>query len=130
MRIRGLGVICCLVLATAGCAPPGQPTAAPAPGAFDGTYRGTLRLTRNADGQCGDAVIQRTVTVANSHARIVYNPSRGRAAVGTVRPDGSFTLVGETSGSVEITGRIEGDALTGRFNSDICTYEVALRKAA
>lgn len=128
MTVRGVVGILCMLAAGAGCAPAGQPAAAV--GAFDGTYRGTLRLTRNADGACGDAAIQRTVTIANGHARILYNPSRGRAAVGTVRPDGSFTLVGETSTSVEITGRIEGDALTGRFDSETCTYDVALRKVA
>lgn len=128
--LKGYAAIAIAVALGAGCAPqagPGATAAAPSP--FDGTYSGRLTLTRNADGQCGDAVIQRTLTVSGGHARIVYNPGRGRSAAGTVRPDGSFTLVGETVTSVQIRGRIEGNGLTGTFNSDTCTYDVALRKA-
>jgi len=128
---KGCAAIGVVVALMAGCAPPANPPATAAgPGAFDGTYSGPVTLTRNADCQCGDAVIHRTLTVAGGHARIVYNPGRGRAAAGTVRPDGSFTLVGETVTSVQIRGRLEGNALTGTFNSDTCSYDIALRKVA
>ena len=109
-----------------GCA---QPPAGPA-ASTDGRFRGTLTLTRNLSGQCGDTTIQRTLEVQGGQASIVYNRTEGLRAVGRVQPDGGFVLIGQGRSRVEIAGRIEGDQVTGTFSSDTCTYTMALRREA
>ncbi len=108
-------------------APAAQAVAAPA-ARFDGVYRGTFRLTRNS-GQCGATVIQRTMSVANGQARVVYDTDQGFSASGAVNDDGRFELVGRgASAIIRIQGQIQGNQAIGTFESRNCGYDIHLSR--
>lgn len=97
---------------------------------FDGTYRGTFRLTRDG-GRCGAAAIQRIMTVTNGQARVVYDVDQGFSASGTVDDGGRFELIGRgASAIVRIEGRILGNDARGLFESRNCGYDVHLSRPA
>ncbi len=113
-----------------GSAPPVAASPAAASGGFDGSYRGTLRLTRDAFGRCGALVIERVLVVSAGRGVLVYNREQNLSASGPVDSAGRFALTGETETTVRIEGQIRDGRATGRFESRNCSYTVELVRAA
>jgi hypothetical protein len=133
---RRLIVTAATVLALAGCTPqPAPPMPAPAnPSAWDGTYRGTIRLTQLGPGLQKDwcetepkmevIVADGGFSYAVSHPNAPGNPTS--VYVGVVRPDGSVSaqLV-----SGVMTGNVTGTQMTGTISGAGCIYAFALNRS-
>jgi len=125
-RPRIFGICLCVGIAIAG--------DALAAGPFDGSYVGTMRVTRS-DNYPGclltDPPQDATAVVKDDQ----FTEHFGEFTVqGEVAPDGSFhaislTTMGRTT-PVELKGRITGDSLEGELNwSNFCFRRVSLRKS-
>lgn len=113
-----------------GSAPPVAASPAAVSTAFDGSYRGTLRLTRDALGRCGAPVIERVLVITAGRGVLVYNRDQNLSASGPVDAAGRFTLAGDAEATVRIEGQIRDGRATGRFESRNCSYTVELVRAA
>lgn len=100
---------------------------------FDGTYAGTQTLTGDpADhnySKCLKGPFKRKMVVKDGKAVYTYNPTYDGQVPGIVDPDGNVSGSAETSsGGVALSGKIQGDAFTGKVWSIICAYTLDLKR--
>ena len=101
---------------------------------FDGTYAGTQTLTDDpADhnySKCLKGPFKRKMVVKDGKAVYTYNPTYDGQVPGIVDADGNVSGSVETSsGGVALSGKIQGDAFTGKVWSIICAYNLDLKRA-
>ena len=92
---------------------------------FDGQYVGELTLTRIIAGDCTQPPpgALYAAEVAGGEIRFSYVPRFATTLSGRVGPDGSFKAIARVkSGSVQMTGRINGENLTAYIVSPSCNY--------
>ena len=90
---------------------------------FDGTYHGTYTWAGNGNAtRCGGGDMRVTVT----DGKFAYTPLGGAgSATATVGPDGSFSA---QAGDRYLSGKIQGDQLTGTTTGGRCNFIWALKK--
>jgi hypothetical protein len=140
---RLAGVI--LITAMGGCATSGPPPVPPPPTAspvsFDGTYRGSIKLTSSgiSGGQTNwcDTPPAISLSLRNSAFSYVlvhpnvpqdsrYSMSPTFAVV--VAPDGSFNATSR-NGEAQMVGSISGSHLAGQINGTACGYAFTAEKS-
>ncbi len=135
-----------LLTAIGGCAASAPPAAPPpasltSPVSFDGTYRGSIRVTstgvpRDQTSWC-DTPPAISLSLQNSAFNYVllhpnvptdshYSLSPTFAVA--VAPDGSFNATSQ-NGEAQMTGRITGSQLTGQINGTACNYAFTAEKS-
>jgi hypothetical protein len=113
------------VLALSACsAPPSPPPPAPAAPArvMDGLYRGTSTRFQANSRACPRPGL---VTIQIWDRRFEYKWDRNTYVEVTIRPDG--TVQGETYG-VSLTGRLDGDKITGDVTNGDCGLHFTVTK--
>jgi hypothetical protein len=135
-----------LVAAIGGCAASSPPPAPPpasltSPVSFDGTYRGSIRVTstgvpRDQTSWC-DTPPAISLALQNSAFNYVllhpnvpkdshYSLSPTFAVA--VGPDGSFNATSQ-NGEAQMVGRITGSQLAGQINGTACNYAFTAEKS-
>ena len=115
----------CLCAALAACAstPPPPPPAPPKlPDTVDGEYRGTSTRFQANSRACPRPGL---VTIQIWDRRFEYKWDRNTYVEVTIRPDGS--VQGETYG-VSLTGRLDGDKITGDVTNGDCGLHFTVTK--
>lgn len=104
--------------------------AAPAP-TYDGTYRGWLTVMnkeQSTNSNCGNRY-HKAISIQSWSFSLVYNEAHNEILKGTVSADGTVSAFGASaSGGNKLTGKIQGNVLTGEVTSSYCTYSVQLTK--
>ena len=121
-RRLGLGLLLGAALASAASAQMPYPQG---PSAFDGQYVGELTLTKVIDGDCTPPPLGSLypLTVSRGEIRFSYLPRFATTLIGRVGGDGSFKAAARLKrGSVQMTGRIEGNKVTADIASPSCNY--------
>ncbi len=135
-----------LLTAIGGCAASAPPAAPPpasltSPVSFDGTYRGSIRVTstgvpRDQTSWC-DTPPAISLSLQNSafnyvllHPNVPTNShySLSPTFAVAVAPDGSFNATSQ-NGEAQMTGRITGSQLTGQINGTACNYAFTAEKS-
>ncbi len=144
-RVERLATII-LVTAIGGCAASGPPPAPPPPSltspvSFDGTYRGSIRLTssgvpRGETNWCETppalflSLQNGTFNYVLLHPNVPkdsnYSLSPTFAVV--VAPDGSFNATSQ-NGEAQMVGGITGSQLAGQINGTACNYAFTAQKS-
>ena len=144
----GLERLATLILVTAigGCAGSAPPAAPPPPSltspvSFDGTYRGSIRVTstgvpREQTSWC-DTPPAISLALQNSAFNYVLlhpnvpkdsNYSLSPTFAVVVAPDGSFNATSQ-NGEAQMIGRITGSQLAGQINGTACNYAFTAQKS-
>lgn len=112
-----------LLCAASGCAkapPPPPPAPAPRPVVqnkeMDGTYRGTSTRYQADLRACPSPGL---VTLRVLDGVFSYRWSRDNSVLATVQPDGG---VSGSTGDISLTGRAEGDRISGDVSNGSCAY--------
>ncbi|MBV9655373.1 MAG: hypothetical protein JOZ42_12510 [Acetobacteraceae bacterium] len=114
-----------LLFSAASCAKPRPPTAAaPVPAAtpapqstnMDGTYRGTSTRYQADLRSCPSPGL---VTLRVLDGTFSYRWNRDESVLATVGPDGG---VSGASGSITLTGRADGNRISGDASNGSCAY--------
>lgn len=121
MRPSLILTLCCL----------GFMPAALAAGPNDGTYHGTLQLTRGETPPCGRNVAPRTMTITNN--RLNYTHFGDLRFTPDIAPDGSFSESGRYStttrgGNVRLTGRVANGRIEADAAGPQCTYHISMTR--
>jgi hypothetical protein len=133
-----------LITVIGGCATSAPPPASPPPMAvpvsFDGSYRGTIRLT--SSGVSGtqsnwcDTPPAISISVQNStlsyvlvHPNVPQDSNYSLPPTFTVpiAPDGSFDAASQ-NGAAEMAGRITGSDMAGQINGTACGYSFTAKR--
>ncbi len=145
----GVAVACfALIASVSGCGP-SAPPAVPPPAAaastalvaFDGTYRGTIRLTaaapRGDQRSWCDTPPDLTLIVQNGAFAFTLEhpnvpPGQGFSSsptfIANVETDGSFDST-SPNGVAQMTGRISGQQVTGQISGAACGYAFTAQKS-
>jgi hypothetical protein len=92
---------------------------------FDGQYAGELTLTRIIDGDCTQPPQGSLypLTISGGNVRFAYVPRFDTTLVGKVDHKGVFKASARIrKGSVQMTGRIQGNNITANIVSPSCRY--------
>jgi hypothetical protein len=115
-----------LLLATAlGSAAPAQHASAQGTSRFDGEYVGRLTLTALIQGDCTEPPwgALYPLRVSGGQVRFSYVPRFSTTLTGSVAANGSFRASAPTKlGPVEMTGQIQGNAVSAQIVSPSCRY--------
>ena len=117
LRSLGLGLLLGAGLASA--------ALAQVSGQFDGQYMGELTLTRVVDGDCTEPPLGSLypLTISRDEVRFIYIPRFGTTLFGRVGKNGVFKAsVRLKRGTIQMTGRIQGNNLTADIVSPSCHY--------
>ena len=117
LRRLGLGLL--LGIGLAGAANAQGPTQ------FDGRYTGELVLTKVIKGDCTRPPLGALypLTISGGEVRFKYVPRFDTVLVGKVGENGIFQASSpRRKGSIQMTGSIQGDNLTGYIVSPSCNY--------
>ena len=99
----------------------------------DGIYAGSQTLAENGSvanySKCLPGPFKRKLVVKDGAFTYTYNPTYQGQIAGTVNADGDLAAgaSSQTEG-VSLSGRIQGDDLTGEVWSLYCTYAIALKR--
>jgi hypothetical protein len=128
-----------LIIAIGGCTTPKTPpplsaTPASTPASFDGTYRGSIRLTSSgiSGGQTNWCDTPPAIALSlqnNTFNYILEHPNVPRDSnysmsptfAVAVAPDGSFNATSQ-NGEAQMVGRVTGSHLAGQINGTACGY--------
>jgi len=136
---RNLKFLLATCLLAAGCTQQPVPFAPPAPPvtAYDGSYKGTIRLIKIAAGAADMrslCEVRRNMSVQVMNGTFAYSfqltnyPGRPQARYSAlVYPNGEFLGSSERGG--EIRGKIAENQLVGRIDSIGCYYEFAATRS-
>ena len=117
LRLLGLGLLLSMVLGSAGWA---QGSAK-----FDGQYRGELSLTKEIKENCTQPPLGALypLRISRGEVRFVYVPRFDTTLRGAVDQNGMFKASARLKhGSVQMTGRIQGNNITAYIVSPSCNY--------
>ena len=92
---------------------------------FDGQYVGELTLTGTISGDCTEPPLgaMYPLEVSGGRVRFAYLPRFSTTLAGAVAANGSFKATARVKrGSVQMTGRIRGNAVTAEIVSPSCKY--------
>lgn len=92
---------------------------------FDGQYKGELILTKVIDGDCTQPPLGALypLTISGGTVRFVYVPRFDTVLSGKVDQKGDLKASARLRrGSVQMTGRIQGDKITAKIVSPSCNY--------
>jgi hypothetical protein len=92
---------------------------------FDGKYRGELTLTDIINGDCTKPPLGALypLTISAGQVRFAYVPHFATTLVGKIGKDGNFKAIARLHrGSVQMTGRVQGDHITAYIVSPSCKY--------
>jgi hypothetical protein len=92
---------------------------------FDGQYAGELTLRAVISGDCTEPPqgALYPLTVSGGQVRFAYLPRFATTLTGNVAENGSFRASAPTRhGGVEMTGRIQGNAVRAQIVSPSCRY--------
>src|SRR5438552_1408416 len=92
---------------------------------FDGQYMGELTLTKVVINDCTQPPpgAMYPLTIANGNVRFIYVPRFSTTLTGKVDDRGMFKAGARLRrGSVQMTGRIQGQHLTATIVSPSCNY--------
>ena len=100
---------------------------------YDGVYAGSQKLIDGGPvanySQCLKGPFKRRMTVKDSVATYVFNPTYQGQVSGSVTTDGDVSgSAPKPAGGVALSGRIVGDSFTGQVWSLYCTYDVELKR--
>ncbi len=114
-------------------ATPPPPPAPPPRDAYDGSYAGTMTLSRNGGTKnrpCVEGPLNREVTVKGGQFLFVFAPDKGITIGGDIKPDGTASGFGATpQGGVRFNGQIANGQFTATADSaNGCGYTLQLRK--
>jgi hypothetical protein len=105
---------------------------AAAAGSFDGTYKGTQRVTRSNNSQACDSLTKDMVLVVRDNH---FNRGWYETVIGIdVTPDGTFhqtqmITVGRRQAVVQVNGKISGASFEADIGTDACTAHLSLTKS-
>jgi hypothetical protein len=121
-RRLGPGLLLATALGSAALAPD---VSAQVTSRFDGEYVGRLALTALIQGDCteppGGALYP--LRVSGGQVRFSYVPRFSTTLTGSVDANGSFRASAPTKlGPVEMTGQIQGNAVSAQIVSPSCRY--------
>jgi hypothetical protein len=131
------------IAALGGCSnmspPPAPPPPMATPYSFDGTYRGTIKLTssaaRGAQSNWCDTPPAITFVVQNNrfnyvlaHPNVPKDGSLSPEFSVPVAPDGSFDAT-SPNGTAEMTGLISASRITGQIMGTGCGYSFTLNQS-
>jgi hypothetical protein len=103
------------------------------PANYDGVYAGSQTLTENGSvtnySKCLRGPFKRQLVVKEGAFTYTYNPTYQGQIAGTVSAEGDVAAApsSQTEG-VSLSGRIQGDSLTGEVWSLYCTYTLELKR--
>ena len=92
---------------------------------FDGQYRGELTLTKEIKENCTQPPLGALypLRISRGEVRFIYVPRFDTTLRGTVDENGIFKASARVRrGSVQMTGRIQGNNLTAYIVSPSCNY--------
>jgi hypothetical protein len=92
---------------------------------FDGQYRGELTLTKVIKGNCTQPPLGALypLRISRGEVRFAYVPRFDTTLNGRVSEDGTFKASARArKGFVQMTGRIQGNTITGTIVSPSCNY--------
>ena len=92
---------------------------------YDGQYMGELTLAKTVGGDCTEPPLGSLypLTVSRGEVRFSYVPRFGTTLSGTVDDKGNLRAsVQLKSGTIQMTGRIQGSQLTASIASPSCNY--------
>jgi hypothetical protein len=99
---------------------------------FDGTYTGGVtNVTElgSAHSACGGGGFLKTVNIRGGAFSFAYNAAHFETIKGTVAPDGTVSgYTASAGGGVRMTGKIQGNTMTGDIASGNCKYSYQLMK--
>ena len=98
---------------------------------FDGQYMGELTLTKEISGDCTQPPpgALYPLTVSRGEVRFAYVPRFDTTLSGKVDENGIFKAYARLrKGFVQMTGRIQGNNLTGHIVSPSCNYTFQTKK--
>ena len=99
-------------------------------GSFDGQYMGELTLTSVVTGDCTAPPLGSLypLTVSGGQVRFTYAPRFGTTLTGKIDRNGAFKATAPTKrGLVQMTGRVQGGAVTAAIVSPSCNYAFQAR---
>jgi hypothetical protein len=104
-----------------------------AAGSFDGTYKGTQRVTRSNNSQQCESLTKdnMVVVIRDNH----FNRGWYETVIGIdVSPDGTFhqtqmITVGRRQAVVQVNGKITGASFEGDIGTDACAAHLSLTKS-
>jgi hypothetical protein len=104
-----------------------------AAGSFDGTYKGTQRVTRSNNSQACDSLTKdnMVLVIRDNH----FNRGWYETVIGIdVTPDGTFhqtqmITVGRRQAVVQVNGKITGASFEGDIGTDACAAHLSLTKS-
>jgi hypothetical protein len=134
-----------MISATCGCVtsgpPPVLPTSTTPPVSFDGTYRGSIRVTSTgiSGGQTSWCDTPPAIALSLQKGAFNYvlvhpnvpkdsNYSLSPTFSVVVAPDGSFNATSQ-NGEAQMVGRITGSHLAGQIDGSACGYAFAADKS-
>lgn len=97
---------------------------------FDGQYMGELTLAKTISGDCTQPPLGSLypLTISRGEVRFVYVPRFNTTLSGRVGENGVFKASARfRKGSVQMTGRIQGDKLAADIVSPSCNYTFQTR---
>jgi hypothetical protein len=92
---------------------------------YDGQYMGGLTLARVINGDCTRPPLGALypLAISGGEVRFLYVPRFGTTLSGKVAENGNFKASARLPrGSVQMTGRVQGNVLTASIVSPSCTY--------
>ena len=97
---------------------------------YDGTYAGTQTLLESGGNysKCLKGPFKRKLSIKDGGVSYLYNPTYRGEATGADDADGGVTASTAEGAGVKLTGRIQGDVLTGEVWSIFCTYSLNLKR--
>jgi hypothetical protein len=97
---------------------------------FDGQYTGELTLTRWITGDCAQPPLGALypLTIARGEVRFSYLPRFATTLTGRISDNGAFKASARLrNGSVQMTGRVQGNNVTAYIVSPSCGYTFQTR---
>jgi hypothetical protein len=106
-----------------------QPLRAQGASAFDGTWTGTGRLTRNRStgAACGAETTDRRLTIQGRRIILPRDTRTGIDVTGPIGADGRFEIV---NGPNRFTGQASGSNMIATFMGRVCEREFRFRRRA
>jgi hypothetical protein len=92
---------------------------------FDGQYRGELTLTKEITGDCTQPPLGALypLRISGGQVRFAYVPRFDTTLTGTIDDSGMFKASARIrKGSVQMTGRVQGNNITAYIVSPSCNY--------